>query len=81
MNVQKLEHGQRVTARCGKAGERGIVWGPWKTMTLHVQHDKKGNVSIVALEGVDWAEYAPSDFNGEMFVAEDYYMQVVPDAY
>jgi hypothetical protein len=79
MRISDLQDNQVVRARWGRAGRTAPDFGPWRDAPLYVQRDNKGNVVVVALRlppGEDWAEYNPRDFQGGLFVAEDYYLEI-----
>ena len=78
MKLSDLRTGQTVKARWGRAGREDVAWGPWRTVTLHVQHDRKGRLALLALKDVCWAEYGPQDFSttSKLFLVEDYYLQI-----
>lgn len=79
MRINELKDGQTVRARWGRAGPKGGTdWCLWREVALHVQHDRLGRVSLIALKGTNWAEYAPADYSERYseFVVEDYYLQI-----
>lgn len=85
MRLDDLQDGQRVQARRCRAGE---AWGPWMEVVLHIERapntpanrkkKRVGELAVLALKGVDWAEYAQRDFHPDarVFVAEDYYLEI-----
>lgn len=78
MKINDLKHGAAVTARWGRAGREAPKWGAWTTVKLHIQNNKKGVPCIIALQGINWAEYTPDDFEAStgVFVVEDYYLKI-----
>lgn len=71
-----LKHGQKYTYRTGRAGQEDVIWDKWKTGVAHVQTTKKGVLSVLSFPGT--AEYGPSDWDARynLFLCEDYYLQV-----
>lgn len=78
MRINELKDGQTVRARWGRAGPEAVNWGLWREVALHIQHGRSGNVALIALKGVNWAEYGPADYNARYseFLVADYYLQI-----
>lgn len=91
IDLSKLQDGQVVEFRLGKAGDSDVKWRPWQTGPLHVQRRTAkapsgyrgpaanvGDITCLTPKGVNWAEYLQNDYNPtyDTFTAEDYYMQI-----
>jgi len=75
MRMNDLQDGQIVKARWGRAGREAPEFGPWQDISLSV-HKRCGRTVILTIRGVEWAEYVPDDFDGGVFVCEDYYLEI-----
>ena len=69
----------------GRAGDTDVIWSSWTVGQLVVQEytglkgkdaKKNGTPAIIAIEGLDWAEYGPRDYTADVWLVEGYYMQV-----
>jgi hypothetical protein len=83
VKISELLNGQIVRARLGRFGRNGIDWSTWQNLELYVERYKNKVVGLTVRKGSydeevheTWAEYRPSDWDGDTFSAEDYFMQV-----
>lgn len=91
LDLSKLQDGQVVEFRLGKAGDSDVKWRQWQKGPFHVQRRTAkapggyrgpaanvGDITCLTPKSVSWAEYLQNDYDPvhDTFTAEDYYMQI-----
>ena len=75
----RFQTGVRAKVRTGRHGDQAIRWSDPIEVPLHLQKDSSGACCLVALQGVDFAEFDPR-YNHEsasLLVTEDYALEVL----
>lgn len=83
--LDHLYHGQTVLARRGMyvSNKTSPEWSDWEEQELHIQLDIHGNIGVLALKNVEWAEYCyrtygePNEYHETgVFIVEEYYLEI-----
>ena len=78
VDYSKLSDNCIVHARCGRAGETGVVWEAPKTYSLRVLRDHKGAICAIDILDRNFAEFDPrQELDDGVLVSEDYYFEVL----
>lgn len=75
----RVQHGDMYMVRTGRMSTQCVMWSEPFVAKLHVQRDPSGEVCLLALQDVDFAEFDPRHDAEEddKFVTEDYALEIL----